>query len=76
VARCEAAEAISRAAQAGIDEIEHINFLYPDGRRIWNQSMAEMILQKGLFVYSTIQTGWRKVEQWQQKEKVCRQKRR
>lgn len=68
VAHCEAAEAIWRAAQAGIDEIEHINFLHPDGRRVWDQATADVILEKGLFVCPTIQTGWRRIEGWRRKE--------
>jgi imidazolonepropionase-like amidohydrolase len=69
MAHCEGAEAIWRAAQAGVDEIEHINFLHADGRRVWDQATADAILEKGLFVCPTIQTGWRRIEQVQHKER-------
>jgi imidazolonepropionase-like amidohydrolase len=68
-AHCIAAESVARAAEAGVDEIEHFNFMYPDGSRVWNQAAADMILEKGLFVSPTIQTGWRAIERLQKKEK-------
>jgi len=67
-AHCIAAESVLRAAQAGVDEIEHFNFMLPDGSRVWNQAAADMILEKGLFISPTIQTGWRAIEKLQQKE--------
>ncbi len=67
-AHCLSAESVARAAKAGIDEIEHFNFMHPDGSRIWDQAAADMILEKGLFVSPTIQTGWRRIEQLQKKE--------
>jgi len=66
-AHCIAAESVLRAAKAGVDEIEHFNFMLPDGSRVWNQAAADMILEKGLFVSPTIQTGWRAIEKLQQK---------
>jgi imidazolonepropionase-like amidohydrolase len=62
VGHCEGAEAIARAVEAGLDEIEHINFLHPDGTRRWNQETADEILRRGVYVCPTIQTGWRKIE--------------
>ena len=67
-AHCIAAESVARAAEAGVDEIEHFNFMLPDGSRVWNQAAADMILEKGLFISPTIQTGWRAIEKLQQKE--------
>lgn len=67
-AHCVAAEGVARAAEAGVDQIEHFNFLRPDGKRVWDQEVADMILEKGLFVSPTIQTGWRFIEQMQEKE--------
>jgi imidazolonepropionase-like amidohydrolase len=58
VAHCVAAEGLARAAEAGVDELEHYNFLRPDGSRVWDQAVAEKILEKGLFVNPTVQTGW------------------
>jgi len=68
MAHCVAAEAVARAAEAGVDEIEHFNFMYPDGSRVWDQAAADKILEKGLFVSPTIQTGWRRIEELQKKE--------
>jgi imidazolonepropionase-like amidohydrolase len=67
-AHCISADSVHRAAKAGVDEIEHFNFMYPDGSRKWDQTAADMILEKGLFVSPTIQTGWRRIEQLQKKE--------
>jgi imidazolonepropionase-like amidohydrolase len=67
-AHCIAAESVRRAALAGVDEIEHFNFLHPDGRRTWDQETAEIILKNGQFVSPTIQTGWRKIEQLRRKQ--------
>lgn len=69
-AHCIAAEAVARAAEAGVDEIEHFNFMYPDGSRAWSQAAADKIKEKGLFVSPTIQTGWRGIEALQQKEQA------
>jgi imidazolonepropionase-like amidohydrolase len=68
MAHCVAAEAVARAAEAGVDEIEHFNFLHPDGSRVWDQAAADKILEKGLFVSPTIQTGWRWIEEVQKEE--------
>jgi imidazolonepropionase-like amidohydrolase len=70
MAHCIAAEAVARAAEAGVDEIEHFNFMYPDGSRVWNQAAADKIKEKGLFVSPTIQTGWRGIEVLQRKEEA------
>jgi len=69
-AHCIAAEAVARAAEAGVDEIEHFNFMHLDGSRAWDQATADKILEKGLFVSPTIQTGWRAIEQLQKKEQA------
>jgi imidazolonepropionase-like amidohydrolase len=66
-AHCVSADSVARAAAAGVDEIEHFNFLHSDGSRIWDQAAADTILEKGLFVCPTIQTGWRRIEQLQKK---------
>lgn len=66
-AHCLAAEAVVRCAEAGVDQIEHFNFLMPDGTRVFNERAAEMILKKGLVVSPTIQTGYRQIEALQAK---------
>ena len=67
-AHCISADSVVRAAEAGVDEIEHFNFMHPDGSRTWGQAAADTILEKGLFVSPTIQTGWSRIEQLQQKQ--------
>ena len=68
-AHCVAAEGLARAAEAGVDELEHFNFQRPDGSRVWDQAVADTILEKGLFVNPTIQTGW-SFRQEMEKKKV------
>ena len=67
-AHCEAFESISRAADAGVDQIEHINFLRPGGSRVFDGAVADKILKKGIYISPTIQTGYREIERLQSKE--------
>jgi imidazolonepropionase-like amidohydrolase len=61
-AHCLAAESLSNAVDAGIDQVEHINFIQPDGSRRFNQDVAERIVQHNIHVSPTIQTGYREFE--------------
>ncbi|MDP6586207.1 MAG: amidohydrolase family protein, partial [Anaerolineales bacterium] len=62
-----AAESVERAVEAGLDQIEHFNFLHPDGSRIWDQVVADKIVQNGMVLSPTIQTGYRQIETLQNK---------
>ena len=62
-----AAESVERAVEAGLDQIEHFNFLHPDGSRIWDQVVADKIVQNGMVLSPTIQTGYRQIEKLQMK---------
>ena len=64
-AHCLAADSVARAAEAGLDQIEHFNFLHPDGSRVFDEKVADTILRKGIVLSPTIQTGYRRIEQLQ-----------
>jgi imidazolonepropionase-like amidohydrolase len=61
-AHCLAAESVANAVEGGIDQVEHINFIRPDGSRHFDPSVADRIVEKGIFVSPTIQTGFRQLE--------------
>ena len=67
-AHCLAAESIGRAVDAGIDQIEHFNFLQPDGSRVFDDRVAEKIVARGTFMSPTIQTSYRQLERLQERE--------
>src|SRR3954454_24423601 len=61
-AHCLSADGVANAVAAGIDQVEHINFIQPDGERRFDLRVAEQIVEKGIFVSPTIQTGYRQIE--------------
>ena len=61
-AHCLAAEGLANAVDAGIDQVEHINFIQPDGSRTFDEGVAERIVKRGIYVSPTIQTGYRELE--------------
>ena len=65
-AHCLAAESIGRAVDAGLDQIEHFNFIHPDGSRVFDDAVAEQILERGIVLSPTIQTGYRQIERLQE----------
>ena len=62
MAHCLSADSVVTALDAGVDEIEHINFLQPDGSRFMSDEIADRIAASGVFVSPTIQTGYRELE--------------
>jgi imidazolonepropionase-like amidohydrolase len=62
MAHCLAAESIARAVAAGLDQVEHVNFLHPEGSRVFDQRLAEQIVAQGVIVSPTIQTTYRELE--------------
>jgi imidazolonepropionase-like amidohydrolase len=66
-AHCLAAESVGRAVDAGLDQIEHFNFMHPDGSRVFDDAVAERILERGIVLSPTIQTGYRQIERLQEK---------
>jgi len=65
---CHASQAIRNAVSAGVDCIEHITFIEPDGQKVFDQAVADEILRKGIFVSPTIQVGYRNYEQLKARE--------
>ena len=61
-AHCLAADGVAAAVAAGIDQVEHINFIQPDGSRQFDLRVAEQIVEQGVVVSPTIQTGYRQIE--------------
>ena len=57
VAHCRAKESMVRAIQAGIDLIEHAEFLDPDERRRFDPKIAEMMAESGVWISPTLQTS-------------------
>lgn len=66
-AHCLAAESVGRAVDAGLDQIEHFNFMHPDGSRVFDDAVAAKILECGIVLSPTIQTGYRQIERLQEK---------
>jgi imidazolonepropionase-like amidohydrolase len=66
-AHCLAADGVANAVAAGIDQVEHINFIQTDGSRRFDLSVAEQIVEKGIYVSPTIQTGYRQIERLRDK---------
>jgi len=62
VAHCLAAESVDVALDAGVDSIEHINFIHPDGTRRMSDATARRIVDQGVVVTPTLQTGVRRLE--------------
>jgi imidazolonepropionase-like amidohydrolase len=61
-AHCLSADGLANASDGGIDQVEHINFMRPDGSRRWMPEIAERIIERGIVVSPTIQTGYRELE--------------
>lgn len=59
-AHCRAKEAMLRAVQAGIDVIEHAEFLDPDGGMRFDPQVAARMVEAGVYVSPTLQaqTGY------------------
>jgi imidazolonepropionase-like amidohydrolase len=69
-AHCLAAESLANAVEAGIDQVEHINFIQPDGTRRFDQRVAERIVEQNIYVSPTIQTGYRELERLSSKSNL------
>jgi len=58
-AHCRAKEAMVRAVEAGIDLMEHAEFLDPDDQLRFDPKVAEMMAESGIWVSPTLQ-AWTK----------------
>ena len=55
-AHCRAKESMRRAVEAGIDLMEHAEFLDPDDRMRFDPKIAEMMAESGIWISPTLQT--------------------
>jgi imidazolonepropionase-like amidohydrolase len=62
VAHCLSAASVVNAIEAGVDSLEHINFIQPDGSRRMDEPVAQRIVDKQVVVSPTIQTGYRRLQ--------------
>ena len=58
-AHCRAKESMVRAVEAGIDLMEHAEFLDPDGQLRFDPKVAEMMAEYGIWVSPTLQAWTR-----------------
>ena len=63
VAHCRAKESMVRAVEAGIDLMEHAEFLDPDGELRFDPKIAEMMVESGIWISPTLQawTGYPRI---------------
>ena len=63
VAHCRAKESMVRAVEAGIDLMEHAEFLDPDGELRFDPKIAEMMAESGIWISPTLQawTGYSRI---------------
>lgn len=54
-AHCRAKESMLRAVEAGIDLMEHAEFLDPDNRMRFDPALAEMMVEAGIWISPTLQ---------------------
>lgn len=74
-AHCLASGAIEAAVRGGIHQVEHINFIEPDGSRRWDERTAQLVIDHGVVVSPTIQTGYRQIERLEQADRTPEQTR-
>ena len=58
-AHCRATESIRRALQAGIDLIEHVEFLDPDGEMRLDPAIVDMMIDSDVYLSPTLQAWTR-----------------
>jgi len=64
---CRALESMKRASAAGVDCMEHAEFLRPDGRILFDEATANQIAEGKTFVSPTLQAyGWHTLVRAQQ----------
>jgi imidazolonepropionase-like amidohydrolase len=58
-AHCRAAESMARAIEAGLDCMEHGEFMAPDGARPFDADLAMRLVDSGMYLSPTLQAnGW------------------
>ncbi len=64
-AHCHATESIDRAVDAGLDMIEHVNFVEPPGRYCYDESITLRIRDEGIVVSPTVFIALQTAKQFQ-----------
>jgi imidazolonepropionase-like amidohydrolase len=69
-AHCRAKESMVRAVEAGIDLMEHAEFLDPDDRLRFDPALAEMMAESGIYISPTLQawTQYPRIVELEEKE--------
>ena len=62
-AHCLSASSVETALRAGVDQLEHLNFIQTDGSRRMDDRIAEQVTAAGVYLSPTIQTGYRRMEE-------------
>jgi len=62
-AHCLSASSVESALRAGVDQLEHLNFIQTDGSRQMDDRIAEEVTAAGVYLSPTIQTGYRRMEE-------------
>jgi imidazolonepropionase-like amidohydrolase len=58
-AHCRASESMARAIEAGLDCMEHGEFIAPDGSRRFDPDLAKRLVDSGMYLSPTVQAnGW------------------
>ena len=58
-AHCRASESMQRAIEAGLDCMEHGEFIAPDGTRRFDSGLATRLVESGMYLSPTLQaSGW------------------
>jgi imidazolonepropionase-like amidohydrolase len=58
-AHCRASESMARAIEAGLDCMEHGEFIAPDGARRFDPDLARRLIDSGMYLSPTLQAnGW------------------
>jgi imidazolonepropionase-like amidohydrolase len=58
-AHCRASESMARAIEAGLDCMEHGEFIAPDGARRFDPDLAKRLVDSGMYLSPTLQAnGW------------------
>ena len=72
VAHCRAKESMVRAVEAGIDLMEHAEFLDPDGELRFDPKIAEMMAESGIWISPTLQawTGYPRIVELRGKQEI------
>ena len=61
-AHCHGTEGIRRAAEAGVDTIEHCSWVGPEGwGSDYSEDVAKVILNNGIWVSPTVNKGWQRM---------------